>query len=125
MTDARIRASIEAYVAAWNEHDATKRMHLIDQACAEDVHMRTSGKPIDGRQALDAWMADFQKRRPGSRAVFSSGIDIQGSVFRYTGVAEDSAGARGGETFDAGACDEEGRIRFLLSFVGTSVPSQK
>lgn len=125
MTDARIRASIEAYVAAWNEHDATKRMQLIEQACAEDVHLRTPGKPIDGRQALDALMVDFQKRRPGSRAVFSSGIDIQGSVFRYTGVAEDSAGARGGEAFDAGECDEEGRIRFLLSFVGTSVPSQK
>jgi hypothetical protein len=124
MSEARIRASIAAYVAAWNEHDAAKRTRLIEQACAADVLMRTPGRRIDGRAALDALIADFQRRQPGKRAVFSSGVDVQGCAFRYAGLVEDAGGARGGETFDAGECDDDGRIRLLLSFVGAALPSR-
>jgi hypothetical protein len=124
MIEARIRASIEAYVAAWNEHDAAQRVRLIAQACAEDLRMRTPGKRIEGRGELDALIADFQRRRPGARAVLSSAIDVQGTVFRYAGIVEGATIAGGGETFDAGECDDEGRIRLLLSFVGAALPSR-
>lgn len=124
MIEARIRASIEAYVAAWNERDAAQRMRLVEQACAEDLLMRTPGKRIEGRAELDALIADFQRRRTGERAVLASAVDIQGNVFRYAGVVEGSTMAGGGETFDAGECDENGRIRLLLSFVGAALPSR-
>jgi ketosteroid isomerase-like protein len=124
MIEARIRASIEAYIAAWNEHDAAERMRLIARACAEDLLMRTPGKRIDGRAQLDALIADFQQRRPGERAVLSSAIDVQGNVFRCAGIVEGSSIARGGDTLDAGECDEDGRIRLLLSFVGAALPSR-
>ena len=123
MIEARIRASIEAYVAAWNERDATLRRRLIERACAEDLRMRTPGKRIDGRGQLDALIADFQARRPGARAVLSSAVDIQGHVFRYTGIVEGSPIA-GGDALDAGECDEDGRIRLLLTFVGATLPSR-
>jgi hypothetical protein len=123
MNESRIRASIEAYVAAWNELDSARRMQLIERACAEDLLLRTPGKRIDGRVALDALIAAFQKRRPGERAVFSSAIDIQGHVFRYTGIVEGSPVAGGADNFDAGECDDEGRIRLLLTFVGAALPS--
>jgi hypothetical protein len=123
MIEARIRASIEAYIAAWNEHDAAQRMRLIEQACAADLLMRTPGKRIDGRAQLDALIADFQQRRPGERAVLSSAVDIQGHVFRYAGVVEGSTVARG-DILDAGECDEDGRIRLLLTFVGAALPSR-
>lgn len=125
MIEARIRASIEAYVAAWNEHDPAQRMRLIEQACAEDLHMRTPGKRIEGRAQLDGLIADFQERRPGERAVLSSAIDVQNNVFRYTGIVEGATVARGGETLDTGECDENGRIRLLLSFVGAAPPSAR
>jgi hypothetical protein len=125
MTDnVAIRASIDAYVAAWNEHDATKRRKLLEQACAEDVIVRTPGKRICGRGELDALMADFQKRRPGERAVLASAVDVQGHVFRYAGIVEGSTIAGGGENFDAGECDDDGRIRILLTFVGAALPSR-
>jgi hypothetical protein len=124
MIEARIRASIEAYIAAWNEHDAAQRMRLIEQACAEELIMRTPGKRIEGRGALDALIADFQHRRPGARAVLSSAVDVQGNVFRYVGMVEGATIARGGETFDAGESDEDGRIRLLLTFVGAALPSR-
>lgn len=124
MNEARIRASIEAYVAAWNERDAAQRMKLIERACAEDLLMRTPGKRIAGRAELDALITDFQRRLPGARAVFASAIDVQGTVFRYSGVVEGATLPNGGEAFDAGACDDDGRIRVLLSFVGAALPSR-
>jgi hypothetical protein len=123
MIEARIRATIEVYVAAWNERDPAQRMRLIEQACAEDLLMRTPGKRIDGRAQLDALIADFQQRRPGERAVLSSAVDVQGNAFRYAGIVEGSTIARG-DTLDAGECDEDGRIRLLLSFVGAGLPSR-
>jgi hypothetical protein len=121
MSEERIRASIEAYVAAWNERDGAKRMRFIEQACAEDVRMRTPGKRIVGRGELDALMADFQRRSPGARAVLSSAIDVQGSAFRYTGMLEGG----GGDTFEAGECADDGRIRVVLSFVGVTWPKSE
>lgn len=94
MIERRIRASIEAYIAAWNECDAAKRTVLIQQACAEDLRMRTSGKRIDGRAELDALIAGFQQRRPGARAVLSSVIDVQGHVFRFAGRVSSPSSAR-------------------------------
>jgi hypothetical protein len=96
---------------------------IIEQACAEDLLMRTPGKRIDGRAQLDALIADFQERRPGERAVLSSAIDLQGNVFRYSGIIEGSTIARG-DTLDAGECDDDGGIRLLLTFVGAALPSR-
>ena len=121
MNEARIRASIEAYVAAWNEHDAAQRTRIIEQACAEDMLMRTPSKRIQGRRELDARIADFQERRPGERAVLSSAIDVQGNAFRYVGRVEGAMVDRP-DALDVGECDEHGRIRILLTFVGATLP---
>ncbi len=118
---ARIQANIEAYVAAWNEHDAAVRMQLVAKSCTGDVVMCTAGRRIRGHAELDAMMADFQRRRPHWRAVFSSAIDVQGNLFRYTGAVEGPSAA-GGDAFDAGECDDDGRIRLLLTFVGAGLP---
>lgn len=122
MNDDRIRASIEAYVAAWNEYDAAERMRLLERSCAQDVVLQTSGRRVHGLRELDAMIADFHQRLPGHRAVFSSVIDVQGGLFRYTGVVEDAEHAHAGDAFDAGTCDDDGRIRLLLTFVGAAVP---
>lgn len=119
--EAQIRASIEAYIAAWNELDGVRRKHLLEQACTEDLVLLTPGRRIDGRRELDAMMADYQRRRPGERAALASGIDVQGHIFRYAGKIEGASVDRG-ETFDAGECTHEGRIRVLFTFVGSALP---
>jgi plasmid stabilization system protein ParE len=123
MSAARVRESIEAYVAAWNEPEAAARRRLIERSCAVDLRLWTGGRRVEGRAALDAMIAEFQTRRPGSRAVFASAIDVQGHLFRYAGRVEDASGAPGGEALDTGESDEEGRIRLLLTFVGAGLPA--
>ena len=122
MSETRVRANIEAYIAAWNEHDAAARTRLLEQACGDHFVMRTSGQRIDGRARLDAMIADFQKRRPGERAVLRTAIDVQGHIFRFAGRVEGPTSS-GAENFDAGECDEDGRIRLLLTFAGAALTS--
>ncbi len=124
MSAAQVRASINSYIAAWNEHDAAQRLRLIEQACAEDLLMRTGGRRINGRAELDALIADFQARRPGDRAVLASKIDIQGHLFRYAGKVEGTTTAPVADALDTGECDDHGRIHLLLTFVGVPLPAR-
>jgi SnoaL-like domain len=126
MDETTVRASIEAYVAAWNETDAARRSALLEQACSEDIQLWTPGRRVAGRAALAAMMADFQARRPGWRAAFASSITVQGLVFRYAGQIEGEGAPPappGGDTLDTGACSEDGRIALLLTFPGVALPS--
>lgn len=116
-----MRACIETYVAAWNEDDAARRHAFIETACSPELRFVTGGRAV-GRDELDRMIAAFRQRTPGARAVFTSSVDIQGRLFRYSGRAESSTGAPLGDALDAGECDEDGRIRVLLTFVGVSLP---
>lgn len=122
MTEARMRARLEAYVAAWNEDDATRRRALIEDACSAELRFVTGGRAI-GRDELGALIAGFRRRTPGARAVLTSTIDIQGRLFRYSGRAESAAGEPLGDALDVGECDESGRIVVLLTFVGATLPA--
>ena len=123
MNEARVRASVEDYVAAWNERDATQRQRLIERSCAVDLLLCTARRRVHGRDALAAMIAEFQARCPGARAVLASKVDVQGSLVRYAGLVEGVPSApANGEALDTGECDEEGRIRFLLTFVGATLP---
>ncbi len=123
MSTEQIRASIEAYIAAWNEHDTEQRARLLEKACADDLVLLTAGRRVTGRGELATMIADFQRRHPEARAVLSSGIDVQGTIFRYTGRVEASALA-GASNMDAGECAADGRIRVLFTFTGAAPPAQ-
>jgi hypothetical protein len=116
----RIRASIDAYVAAWNEHDAAERARHIAAACSDDLRIVVGGETILGRDALDAAIADFHRRRPGDRGRLSSAVEVQADAFRFCAVVEGSTVAPPIELMDAGECDADGRIRLILTFVGAA-----
>ena len=123
MNEQRVQSSIEAYVAAWNEHDPEARARLLERACADDFRILTPGRCIRGRAALDALIAEFQKRRPRDRARLTSAVEIYESTFRYVGVVESEGGAPL-ENLDTGEHDAEGRILLVLTFAGAVVPPE-
>ncbi len=124
MGEDRMRICIDAYVAAWNEMDGAKRRALIEAACSSELTMVTSGRRIAGRDELEAVIADFQRRRPGERVFLSSGVDIQGQLFRFAGRTESSMGGPPAEGLDTGECDDDGRIRLILTFIGAAPPRE-
>ncbi len=121
MNNQRVRSSIEAYVAAWNEHDSEARARLVERACAHEFRLLTPGRCIRGRAGLDALIAEFQKRRPDARARLTSAVEIHESTFRYVGVVEGEGGAPP-ENLDTGEHDAEGRILLVLTFAGAALP---
>jgi hypothetical protein len=121
MTEERMRASIEAWVAAWNEHDPAKRRALIERACSTEIRFVTRGPELVGHEKLAALMGEFQGRQPHARAALSSVVEIQHRAFRYAGKVEGMVPTPP-EALEVGECDDDGRIRFILSFVGASPP---
>jgi hypothetical protein len=122
----RMRACIGAYVAAWNEPDAAARRALIASACSPELRFITARQRIVGHDGLDAIIADFQRRRPGHRVSLLGSVDIQGHLYRCAGRVDGPMGSRATplpDAFDAGECDEDGRIRLILTFAGASLPN--
>jgi hypothetical protein len=122
MSEHRMRACIEAYVAAWNEPDGDKRRALIEQACSPELRFVTARARIVGYDGLDALIAEFQRRRPGDRAVLAGPVDIQGHLYRCAGRVASTMGPPLPDAFDAGECDDDGRIRLILTFTGVALP---
>ncbi len=113
-----MRENVSTYVATWNELDAAKRPAMIEQCCSEDFRIVTGGRVVAGRAGLAAMVTEFRSRFPAGRVSFTSRVEAHPSgSFRMTGAFEMPDGTLA-EALDAGECDEEGRIRTILTFVG-------
>ena len=120
MNESRVRRSIEAYVAAWNERDPEARARLLEEACADGFRLVTPGRCIHGRDGLGALIADFQARRPGERARLASVVEVHAHSFRYVGVVERPDGTMP-ENLDTGEHNDEGRLVLVLTFTGAAI----
>jgi hypothetical protein len=59
---------------------------------------------------------------PALQVRVTSGIDVQGNLCRFTGVAKGPEGQIGPEASDACECDASGRICLLFTFAGLALP---
>ena len=123
MSDA-IKRAVASYAAAWAERDPVRRADLLASAVTDDVRILIGAgkREIRGRAALEAEIVDLQRRVPVVRVRVTSGIDVQGNLCRFTGVAEGPQGQIGAEASDACECDASGRIRLLFTLAGAALP---
>jgi hypothetical protein len=123
MSDA-IKHAVASLAAAWSERDPARRAELLASAVTDDVRMvMGAGKrEIRGRAAFEAEIVGLQQRMPEARVRVTSGVDVQGSLCRFTGVVEGPHGPIGPEASDACECDASGRIRLLFTFAGAALP---
>jgi hypothetical protein len=119
-----MKQAVRSYVAAFTERDPVRRASLLEAAVTDDVRLVLGAgkREIRGRAALEAEIAGFLQRVPAVRVRMTSGIDVQGSMCRFTGVVEGPDGQIGPEAWDACECDPSGRIRTLFTFVGVELP---
>jgi hypothetical protein len=123
MSDA-IQRAVASYASAWAERDPARRAALLASAVTDDVRIVIGAgqREIRGRAALDAEIVGLHQRLPVLRVRVTSGIDVQGNLCRFTGVAEGPQGQIGPEASDACECDASGRIRLLFTFAGAALP---
>jgi hypothetical protein len=119
-----IKRSVASYAAAWAERDPARRAELLASGVTDDVRIviGAGNREVRGRAALEAEIVAFHQRVSDVRVRVTSGIDVQGSLCRFTGRVEGHEGQIGPDAWDACECDASGRIRLVLTFAGVALP---
>ncbi|MBO3747741.1 nuclear transport factor 2 family protein [Streptosporangiaceae bacterium NEAU-GS5] len=115
MTD--YAASVDRYLAAWNEADAETRTKLIAEAWTEDATYTDPLADVAGYEGIAAVIAGAQQMFPGLG--FSRGEILDGhhDVVRFTwhlGLAGEEPVVIG---FDVATLADDGRVRHVYGFL--------
>jgi SnoaL-like protein len=107
---------LEAYMAAWNEPDAAKRMALLERAWADDGVYIDPMSDVKGRAGLDGAIAGLHAQQPGASIVLASGIDQHHNQvrFRWDFIGADGKVAIQG--IDVGEIAADGRLARIVGF---------
>ena len=112
-----------AYLAAWNEPDASLRQALLQQCWSEDGVYVDPNVSLAGRAALDRHIAKVQSGRPGARLEFMSGIDAHHNLVRFLWRLVRADGTCGDTSIDFGELGPDGRLMKMVGFFGPAPAS--
>ena len=116
-----IEATVDTYLATWNETDPAKRGELIEASMAADLWFRDPFLEADGLEAYDNVIAAVQAQFPGLVMRRTSPVDGHHDLVRFNWAL----GAPGAEpTFaglDVAKYDADGKLHRIIGFVGESI----
>ena len=112
-----IDATIEAYVATWNETDPARRRAGIARAWAEAGRYRDPLMASDGHAALDQMLAGVQARFPGFVLRRTSKVDSHNGSARFAWSLGPDAGPAVVEGVDFCALAPDGRLAEVVGFI--------
>ena len=111
-------ATIDTYLAAWNETDPAARADLVKKAWAEEGAYVDPLLEAQGHEAINAMAAGVHQQFPGFRFRRTSGVDAHHSLVRFGWelVGEDGAVAVAG--IDIAIVADDGRLSRVAGFFG-------
>lgn len=117
-TTADLAATIERYMASWNEADPTARGDLVRRTWTSDGRHVDPLADVEGHAALDAMVAGVQERFAGHRISRVTGVDLHHDQFRFGWqlAAPDSTVVV--SAVDIGEIAGDGRLRRVSAFFG-------
>ena len=110
-------ATVEAYVATWNETDAARRQAGIARAWAQSGRYRDPLMASDGHAGIDAMLAGVQARFPGFVLRRTSKVDCHNGSARFAWSLGPAAGPAVVEGVDFCALSPEGRLVSVVGFI--------
>jgi hypothetical protein len=110
-------ATIEAYVATWNETDASRRQAGIARAWAPSARYRDPLMASDGHAGIDAMLASVQAKFPGFVLRRTSGVDCHNGNARFSWSLGPAAGPAVVEGVDFCALAPDGRLEQVVGFI--------
>jgi hypothetical protein len=105
-----------AYMAAWNEPDAAKRMALLERAWADDGIYIDPVSDVKGREGLDATIAGLHAQQPGASLALASGIDQHHNQVRFRWDFLNAEGKVQIQGIDVGEIAPDGRLARIIGF---------
>jgi hypothetical protein len=109
---------VAAYGAAWNEPDEARRRRLLEASWAVDGVYTDPTAHVEGRDALLAHIAAFQRQMPGARIRATSGVDAHHGRLRFTWAMDGADGSLVVEGIDFGELAPDGRLGRIVGFFG-------
>lgn len=113
--------TVEAYLAAWNETDESKRMQILEKCWDDSGAYSDPLSDVSGREALSALIAGTQARMPGASLSLASGIDEHHGRIRFGWKLNGGPQEMGG--IDVGVLSGDGRFESIVGFWGMAPPS--
>ena len=113
-----VTATVDTYLAMWNETDPTRRAQHVARAWTDDGRYVDPLLEAEGHAALSGMVAVVQTRFPGHRFRRASGVDTHHGELRFAWelVAPDGAVVVAG--IDIGGLAPDGRLRRITGFFG-------
>lgn len=115
------QATVDAYVATWNETDPARRRAGIAAAWAERGTYRDPLMASDGPAGIDAMLAGVQAKFPGFVLKRTSAVDAHngppGGYVRFTWSLGPAAGPSVVEGVDFCALAPDGRLASVVGFI--------
>lgn len=112
---------VDAYIAAWNEKDETKRKQLIEQCWAQDATYTDPIADVKGRDGLAAAIAGFHAQMPDARIELTSKVDEHHGRIRFGWKLVN--GPQPMEGIDIGQVAADGRLASIVGFWGANPPA--
>ena len=110
-------ATVEAYVATWNETDAARRQAGIALAWDAAGRYRDPLMASEGHAGIDAMLAGVQARFPGFVIQRTSKIDAHNDWARFSWSLGPAAGPAVVEGVDFCALSPAGRLVSVVGFI--------
>ena len=115
------QATVDSYVATWNETDAGRRRAGITRAWAEAGSYRDPVMTSDGHAGIDAMLAGVQAKFPGFVLKRTSKVDHHsgpaGGHVRFTWSLGPASGPSVVEGVDFCALAPDGRLASVVGFI--------
>ena len=110
-------ATVEAYVATWNETDAARRQAAIARAWDAAGRYRDPLMASEGHAGIDAMLAGVQARFPGFVLKRTSKVDSHNDWVRFAWSLGPSDGPAVVEGVDFCALAPDGRLAAVVGFI--------
>ena len=116
-----LEATVDTYLATWNETDAAARRALVEQALGTDLWYRDPLLEADGLDAYDAMIGAVQAQFPGLVMARTSPIDTHRDVVRFNWALGAPGEAPVFAGLDVAKTDADGKLHRIIGFAGESI----
>jgi hypothetical protein len=113
-----VTATVDAYIAMWNEADPAQRGELIERAWTSDGRYLDPVLAAEGAGALSEMVAGVHTRFPGHRFTRVSGVDQHHDQVRFAWKLTAPDGSVAVAGIDIGELADDGRLRRITGFFG-------
>jgi hypothetical protein len=110
--------TVEAYMAAWNEHDDGARRELLDKCWADAGTYTDPLADVKGKDELIAQIENFHKQMPGAGIALTSAIDEHHGRIRFGWQVVN--GPQPMEGIDVGVLSGDGKLASIVGFWGAN-----